>query len=156
MFMKELMEIVKVLSDESRLRILMLLTQKELCVCQIMGVLNMSQPLVSRNLSLLSKAGFLKDRREGKLMFYAIRKNLPKKHLGLLSLLNELLKNDKILLKDLTSLKDCEDFQKKIGKCDMETLKAFINRNKGRNRKALREAMSTNIQEIGGRYDQAY
>ncbi len=134
MFMKVFLETIKVLSDESRLRILMLLTKKELCVCQIMGVLNMSQPLVSRNLSLLSRAGFLKDRREGKLMFYAIRKNLPKKHLMLLSLLNELLKNDKIFLKDLASLRDCEDFQKQTGTCDMETLKAFINRKKGRNR----------------------
>ncbi len=125
MFMREVVDIIKLLSDESRLRILMLLTKKELCVCQIMGVLNMSQPLISRNLSLMLKAGFLKDRREGKLMFYSIRKVLPGKHRQLLAVLRELLNDDATLIKDLRSLRDCTDFQKQTGRCDMETLKAF-------------------------------
>lgn len=124
--MKEITEIFKLLSDESRLRILMLLEKSELCVCQIMGVLNMSQPLVSRNLSLLAKAGFLSGRREGKLMFYRIKRNLTKKNLLILSVLKELLKDDRVLLKDFRSLKECEEFQKKTGKCDMETFKAFM------------------------------
>jgi len=124
--MKEITEIFKLLSDESRLRILMLLEKRELCVCQIMGVLNMSQPLVSRNLSLLAKAGFLSGRREGKLMFYRIKRNLTKKNLLILSVLKELLKDDRVLLKDFRSLKECEEFQKKTGKCDMETFKAFM------------------------------
>jgi DNA-binding transcriptional ArsR family regulator len=124
--MKEITEIFKLLSDKSRLRILMLLEKRELCVCQIMGVLNMSQPLVSRNLSLLAKSGFLAGRREGKLMFYRIKRNLTKKNLLILSVLKELLKDDRVLLKDFRSLKECEEFQKKTGKCDMETFKAFM------------------------------
>ncbi len=124
--MRKVLELVKLLSDESRLRILMLLTKKELCVCQIMGVLNMSQPLVSRNLSMLLKAGFLKDRREGKLMFYSMRKVLQGKHRQLLSVLRELLKDDGTLKKDSRSLRDCTEFQKQTGRCDMETLKAFM------------------------------
>ncbi len=124
--MKEITEIFKLLSDESRLRILMLLEKRELCVCQIMGVLNMSQPLVSRNLSLLAKSGFLAGRREGKLMFYRIKRNLTKKNLLILSVLKELLKDDRVLLKDFRSLKECHDFQKRTGKCDMETFKAFM------------------------------
>lgn len=124
--MKEITEIFKLLSDESKLRILMLLERKELCVCQIMGVLNMSQPLISRNLSLLAKAGFLDVRREGKLMFYKIKKTLTKKNLLILSVLKELLKNNDVLLKDFGSLKECEEFQKRTGKCDMETFKAFM------------------------------
>ena len=124
--MREVLDIIKLLSEESRLRILMLVTKKELCVCQIMGVLNMSQPLVSRNLSMLLKAGFLKDRREGKLMFYSIRKVLPRKHLQLLAVLRELLKDDTALIKDLHSLQDCTEYQKQTGRCDMETLKAFM------------------------------
>ncbi|MEW6117719.1 MAG: metalloregulator ArsR/SmtB family transcription factor [Nitrospirota bacterium] len=126
MFMQEMLEILKLLSDESRLRILMLLEKKELCVCQIMGVLNISQPLVSRNLSLLAKAGFLKDRREGKLMFYSVKKKLPLKHNLVLSVLKETLKDDKVALKDAASLKDCEEFQKITGKCGMETFRAYI------------------------------
>jgi DNA-binding transcriptional ArsR family regulator len=128
--MKEITEIFKLLSDESRLRILMLLEKRELCVCQIMGVLNMSQPLISRNLSLLAKAGFLAGRREGKLMFYRIKKNLARKNLLILSVLKELLKDDKVLIKDFKSLKECEDFQKRTGKCDMETFKAFMKQKK--------------------------
>ena len=119
------MDLIKLLSDESRLRILLLLSKKELCVCQVLGVLNMSQPLISRNLSLLLKAGFLKDRREGKLMFYSIRKTLPGKHRQLLALLREFLKDDTTLIKDLRSLRDCTEFQKQTGRCDMKTLKAF-------------------------------
>lgn len=124
--MKEITEIFKLLSDESKLRILMLLEKRELCVCQIMGVLNMSQPLISRNLSLLAKAGFLSGRRDGKLMFYRIKKNLTKKNLLILSVLKELLKDDRVLIKDFKSLRECEEFQKKTGKCDMETFKAFM------------------------------
>ncbi len=124
--MRQVLDIMKLFSDESRLRILLLLINKELCVCQIMGVLGMSQPLVSRNLSLLRKAGFLKDRREGKLMFYSLKKTLPEKHLISLSAINELLKDDNTLKKDLRALRDCTEFQKKTGRCDMETLKAFM------------------------------
>ncbi|HEX8948074.1 MAG TPA: metalloregulator ArsR/SmtB family transcription factor [Dissulfurispiraceae bacterium] len=128
--MKELLASLKLLSDESRLRVLMLVSRKELCVCQIMGVLNMSQPLVSRNLSLLMRGGFLQDRREGKLIFYRRKENLSGIPLMLLSVLQEPLKGDKILMKDLSSLVECEEFQKKTGKCDMETLKAFMSRKK--------------------------
>jgi DNA-binding transcriptional ArsR family regulator len=124
--MKEITEIFKLLSDESRLRILMLLEKKELCVCQIMGVLNMSQPLISRNLSLLAKAGFLDARREGKLMFYKTKKTLTKRNLLILSVLKDLLKDNDVLLKDFGSLKECEEFQKRTGRCDMETFKAFM------------------------------
>jgi DNA-binding transcriptional ArsR family regulator len=128
--MQKVTEIFKLLSDESRLRILMLLEKKELCVCQIMGVLNMSQPLISRNLSLLLRAGFLEGRRDGKLMFYRIKKNLTKKNLLVLSVLKELLKDNRVLLKDVRSLKECEEFQRKTGKCGMKTFKAFMEKKK--------------------------
>lgn len=128
--MKEITGIFKLLSDESRLRILMLLEKRELCVCQIMGVLNMSQPLISRNLSLLVKAGFLGGRREGKLMFYRIKKNLTKKNMLVLSVLKELLKDDRVLLKDIKSLTECEEFQKRTGRCNLETFKAFMKQKK--------------------------
>lgn len=132
--MKEITEIFKLLSDESRLRILLLLEKKELCVCQIMGVLNMSQPLISRNLSLLAKAGFLTGRREGKLIFYKVKKNLTKENMLVLSILKELLKDDKVLIKDFKSLTECEDFQKRTGKCDMETFKAFMKQKSAKRR----------------------
>lgn len=130
--MQDVLKIFNLLSDRSRLRIIMLLGQKELCVCQIMGVLDMSQPLVSRNLALLAREGFLDARRDGKLMFYRIKKKLTKKNLLILGTLKELLEGDKVLVKDLMSLKECGEFQKKTGRCDMETLKAFIEHKKKR------------------------
>lgn len=124
--MKNLLRILKLLSDETRLRILMILTKKELCVCQIMAVLGISQPLVSRNLALLSDAGLLNERREGKLIFYSIRKDLPPFVARLIRLLTEELRDDEIMMIDVETLKDCYEYQKKSGKCDMKTFLAFM------------------------------
>lgn len=130
MFMRLLTDIFGLLTDSSRIRILLLLSQKELCVCQIMGVLGLSQPLVSRNLSLLFKAGFLDDRREGKMMFYRLRKTLPAPLSGLMAILKGELQNSELFKTDLQSLKDCTEYQKKTGKCDMETFLAYMRQKK--------------------------
>ncbi len=124
--------LMKLLSDPTRLRIIMILTKKELCVCQIMGVLGISQPLVSRNLTLLDSAGLLDERREGKLAYYSVRKRLPDMHQKMVDLLKDILKSDKILSRDLKSLRDCEEFQRRAGKCDMRTLSDFMERRKRR------------------------
>jgi ArsR family transcriptional regulator, arsenate/arsenite/antimonite-responsive transcriptional repressor len=60
------------LSDETRLRVLRLLEERELCVCELMQVLDMSQPRISRHLGVLKNAGLVKDRREGKWVYYAL------------------------------------------------------------------------------------
>lgn len=119
-------KILRLLSDETRLRILMILTKKELCVCQIMAVLGISQPLVSRNLALLDSAGLLSERRDGKLVFYSIRKDLPSFVARLIRLLAEELKDNETMMIDIETLKDCYEYQKKIGKCDMKTFLAFM------------------------------
>jgi DNA-binding transcriptional ArsR family regulator len=124
--MQEIVESMKLLSDRSRLRILMLLTGRELCVCQIMGVLGMSQPLVSRNLSLLQKGGFLDDRRDGKMIFYTIRKKPRKMQRLLLDVVIDSLKSDRILTQDVKSLGECREFQKETGKCGMKTYLAYM------------------------------
>ena len=111
----------KLLSDETRVRILVLLARKELCVCQLMGVLGISQPLISRNLSLLSNAGLLDERRDGKLIFYCVRKKLPSYAGNILNILKKELDQDKKFIEDMQSLKDCHEFQKMTGKCDMKT-----------------------------------
>ena len=124
--MQEIVETMKLISDRSRLRILMLLAGRELCVCQIMGVLGMSQPLVSHNLSLLHKGGFLDDRRDGKMIFYTIRKKPRKMQRLLLDLVVDALKGDRILAQDVKSLGECREFQKETGKCGMETYLAYM------------------------------
>lgn len=126
----------KLLSDGTRLRTLMLLDKKELCVCQIMGILDSSQSLVSKNLSLLYRADLLDERRQGKLRYYRVRKDLAKENKTVMSFLRDMLKNDKVIEKDIATLRKCTEFQKKTGKCDMKTLKEFIALQRRRRRHA--------------------
>jgi len=67
-----LSEIFKVLADETRTRIVYLLSLQELCVCDIADVMDMSLPAVSHHLRLLKALRLVKYRREGKQVFYSL------------------------------------------------------------------------------------
>lgn len=73
--MRALVKVFKTLSDETRLRILNLLLERECCVCEVMQVLGISQSRASRNLSALYDAGLLKLRRVGLWALYSIDKD---------------------------------------------------------------------------------
>jgi len=62
----------KALADETRLRILKLLEVREMCVCEVMVALDLTQPTASHHLGLLENVGLVKDRKEGKWVFYSI------------------------------------------------------------------------------------
>jgi ArsR family transcriptional regulator len=62
----------KALADETRLRILKLLEVREMCVCEVMVALDLTQPTASHHLGLLENAGLVKDKKEGKWVFYSI------------------------------------------------------------------------------------
>jgi len=62
----------KALADETRLRIIRLLEIREMCVCEIMIALNLTQPTASHHLGILENAGIVKDRKKGKWVFYSI------------------------------------------------------------------------------------
>ena len=121
-------KLMKLFSDATRLRILMLIARKELCVCQIMGVLCISQPLISRNLAILSNAGLIAERKEGKLVFYSLNREMPESYARVIDLLKEMTEGDSTFPGDLHALKECEEFQKKTGKCDMKTFREFMAR----------------------------
>jgi ArsR family transcriptional regulator, arsenate/arsenite/antimonite-responsive transcriptional repressor len=70
--MNELASIFKALSDETRLRIIKLLEQGELCVCDITAALDMVQPKVSFHLNALKEAGLIKDRKQGRWSHYRL------------------------------------------------------------------------------------
>lgn len=70
--MKELAELLKALADETRLKILFLLSRQEMAVCEFINALKLSQPAVSHHLKILKQAGLIKDNREGKWIFYSI------------------------------------------------------------------------------------
>jgi len=69
---KGLLNIFKALSDETRLRILKLLENSELCVCDIIAALDMIQPKVSFHLRILKEAGLIKDRKQGRWIHYRL------------------------------------------------------------------------------------
>ena len=70
--MRELVKVYKVLSDESRLRVLNLLLERECCVCEVMQALEISQSKASRILSALFDVSFLKLRKDGLWSLYSI------------------------------------------------------------------------------------
>ncbi|MFC1974386.1 ArsR/SmtB family transcription factor [Chloroflexota bacterium] len=70
--MQELIKATKALSDETRLRILNLLLERECCVCEVMQALDISQTRASRNLGILQDAGFLRARRDGAWIVYSV------------------------------------------------------------------------------------
>ena len=86
--MKEPAQFFKVLADESRLKMLWLLfNRRELCVCDVMAVLEITQSKASRHLAALRNAGLADDRREGLWSYYSLRPvedKLIKEHLKLL------------------------------------------------------------------------
>lgn len=62
----------KALADETRLRILALLLEGELCVCEIMAALELPQSTISRHLAYLRNSGWAKGRRQGAWMYYQL------------------------------------------------------------------------------------
>jgi ArsR family transcriptional regulator, arsenate/arsenite/antimonite-responsive transcriptional repressor len=70
--MDELVQCLRALSEQVRLRIIMLLTQGELCVCDIMEILDEPQSKVSRHLSYLKNSGLIDSRRVGVWMHYSL------------------------------------------------------------------------------------
>lgn len=68
----EIVDVFKGLSDPIRLRIAALLTQGELCVCDLMAILALPQSTISRHMARLKSAGIVKDRRAGKWVYYSL------------------------------------------------------------------------------------
>ena len=63
----------KALADTTRLKIMMLLDIREMCVCEIMVALDLTQPTASHHLGILEAVDLVEDRREGKWVFYSLR-----------------------------------------------------------------------------------
>jgi ArsR family transcriptional regulator, arsenate/arsenite/antimonite-responsive transcriptional repressor len=85
--MKDLAAMFKALGEEPRLRILALLSQGELCVCDLMAVLALPQSTVSRHLAYLKKTGWLAGERRGAWMYYRFADNGATLHRDLRNLL---------------------------------------------------------------------
>lgn len=77
MRVREIADIMKGLSDETRLLILYLLWRHPLCVCEVMGALGATQTKVSRHLIYMKNAGILEAERDDRWMVYKIREDMP-------------------------------------------------------------------------------
>ena len=68
-------DMFKLLADSTRLSIICLMFERELCVCDICSILNLNQSAVSHQLKILKSAKLVKSRREGKHIYYSLKDN---------------------------------------------------------------------------------
>lgn len=73
----ELVAIAKALGDEGRVRVLALLKEGELCLCQIIDILDLAPSTVSKHMSILREAGLIDQRKEGRWHFYRLAGTRP-------------------------------------------------------------------------------
>lgn len=95
--MYKLTNYFKLLSDQTRLRIMVLLYHKEFCVCQLTGITGISQPNVSKHLGKLRDMGMVKDERKDQYTYYSL--NLDDK------LFEDILENIVSNIKDYSTLR---------------------------------------------------
>ena len=69
---EDLAEVYKSLADKTRLHMLALLAIDELCVCELVAILDMSQPSISQHLRKLRQAGLVKERKTAQWVFYSL------------------------------------------------------------------------------------
>ena len=84
---RPLTRLFRALGDETRLRIVALLSHGELCVCHLEAALALSQPTASRQLGVLRAAGVVDSRREGSWVYYALA---PQEHAAVAAMLDAL------------------------------------------------------------------
>ena len=101
--MKRCVKLLSALSDETRLRIYLLLLKEELCVCELVNILNMEQSRVSHSLRILKESGLINNQREGKWIIYSANPKMIKS-----KLIQGLKKEVMILSADSKSLTRCK------------------------------------------------
>lgn len=69
--------VLKLLGDKTRLTILSFLKHQELCVCELVDLLNFSQPAISQHLKKLRLAGIIRERKQGTWVYYSLNEDIP-------------------------------------------------------------------------------
>jgi ArsR family transcriptional regulator len=107
--MRDTVRAFKTLSDETRLRILNLISQRECCVCEVTQALQISQSKASRGLTALHDAGFLKQRKDGPWSLYSIdAENVEDYISDLIEAVKKAIKDDKLATLDRERLQEAE------------------------------------------------
>jgi len=71
-FLRKKSRLLKALANETRLKMLRLLSVREMCVCELTVALDLTQPTASHHLNILRNVGLVKDRKDGKWVFYSV------------------------------------------------------------------------------------
>ena len=104
--MRQLEAALKAAGDPTRTRILKILEEGELCVCQVQAVLRLAPSTISKHLSLLKAAGLVDDRREGRWVHYSLGDADHNPHAReVLRLVGRALNSDPTILEDRRRLK---------------------------------------------------
>jgi len=99
--MERLSQICDMLSDKNRLRILKLLEQKPMCVCELTYVLGIRQPSISRHLRKLKEAGLIDSRQDGLWNEYFINRKGDEYARILTGLLSGWINDDPVIVEDI-------------------------------------------------------
>ena len=102
--MLNVVNVCKALSDETRLRIINLLFEQELCVCDIMEVLQINQTKASRHLAYMKNAGLLKDKKNAQWVYYSMADLGNGSFIHIL--IRNTLRNDSLYKNDLEKLSE--------------------------------------------------
>ncbi|MHC4426614.1 MAG: ArsR/SmtB family transcription factor [Planctomycetota bacterium] len=114
--MLEFINITKALSDENRVRALMMLREGELCVCQLIEMLGLAPSTVSKHMSILRQARLVQARKEGRWMYYRLPDgNAPQCVLEAVQCMQNTIANDKQIVADGKQVK-------RVSKLDREKL----------------------------------
>ncbi|MFH1957260.1 MAG: metalloregulator ArsR/SmtB family transcription factor [bacterium] len=101
--MKKTIKILDALSEETRMRIFLLLINGNLCVCELVNILNMKQARISHIMKKLTGAGLAVGKRDGKWIIYSAKPDALKS-----GIVKGLLDDIKISMSDLKNLKQCK------------------------------------------------
>ena len=97
-------KLFKIFADKNRLRILKLLEQRKMCVCELAEILGVTQPSISRHLKKMKESGLIGDEQDGFWTNYFLIKGTKEKE-SVMCCIQSLLKGDKIIQDDLKQLK---------------------------------------------------
>ncbi len=102
--MQDFLSITKALSDENRVRVLMALNVGELCVCQIIELLDLAPSTVSKHMSILKQARLVEGEKNGKWVYYRLASRAPKAAVEVLEWAKRHLVSEAIIKRDAKNL----------------------------------------------------
>ncbi|RLD30504.1 MAG: ArsR family transcriptional regulator [Bacteroidetes bacterium] len=101
--MEKIIQKFKAMGDENRFRILILLLQRPLCVCELLEVLDIKGGTLSAHLKILKNAGLISQKKEGRWIIYSISSENTRKFLNELEIENkEIIQKDKLKIGEIS------------------------------------------------------